>query len=66
MDGKSGDDGAGEPGWVEWEECEGEWLGWSWRNEAQVDSKDPDIHQSDIHAYQSEWFVILREEDVTA
>jgi len=31
MDGESGDDGTGEHGWVEWEEYEGEWLGW--RNE---------------------------------
>ena len=35
MDGDIGDDGvASEQTWVRWVECDGEWLGRGWRNEA--------------------------------
>jgi len=35
MDGESGDAGRDKLTWVGWEECEGEWLGWGWQNDAE-------------------------------
>jgi len=40
-----------------WEECEEVWLGWGWRNEAGVDSKDRMMYD------ENERLMILREED---
>jgi len=33
MDDKLGDDEKSELAYVRWEECEGEWLEWDWRND---------------------------------
>jgi len=57
MDGDNGDDGKHVFTWVGWEECEGEWLGQSWRNEA------GSWFQRQGDAYGNERFLILSEED---